>query len=114
MSQSVLSLKNVNIYQEGKAILSDVNLEVNHGEFIYIIGKTGSGKSSLMKTLYADLALTEGTASIVDYDLATLKERDIPYLRRKIGIIFQDFKLLPDRSVHDNMLFVLKATGWTN
>src|SRR6476620_11159854 len=114
MSQSVLSLKNVNIYQEGKTILSDVNLEVNHGEFIYVIGKTGSGKSSFMKTLYADLPLTEGQGSIVDYDLANLKESNIPYLRRKLGIVFQDFKLLPDRSVSDNMLFVLKATGWTD
>jgi cell division transport system ATP-binding protein len=114
MSQSVLSLKNVNIYQEGKAILSDVNLEVTHGEFIYIIGKTGSGKSSLLKTLYAELPLTEGEGTIVDFDLATLTEDDIPFLRRKIGIVFQDFKLLPDRTVKDNMLFVLKATGWTD
>ena len=114
MSQAVLSLKNVTIYQEDKAILSNVNLEVNHGEFLYIIGKTGSGKSSLMKTLYADLPLTEGTGHIVDYDLETLKEDDIPFLRRKIGIVFQDFKLLPDRSIKDNMLFVLKATGWVD
>lgn len=114
MSQTVLFLRNVNIYQENNKILSDVNLEVNHGEFIYIIGKTGSGKSSLMKTLYADLPLTEGQASIVDFDLATLKDDNIPYLRRKIGIVFQDFKLLPDRSVYDNMIFVLKATGWTD
>ena len=112
MSQSVLFLRNVTIYQEKKVILSDVNLEVNHGEFIYIIGKTGSGKSSLMKTLYADLPLTDGQATIVDYDLATLKEANIPFLRRKIGIVFQDFKLLPDRNVNENMLFVLKATGW--
>jgi len=114
MSQSVLSLKNVNIYQEGKVILSDVNLEVNHGEFLYIIGKTGSGKSSLLKTLYADLPLLEGEGKIVEFDLATLKESEIPFLRRKIGIVFQDFKLLPDRTVKDNMLFVLKATGWTD
>jgi cell division transport system ATP-binding protein len=114
MSQPVLSLKNVNIFQDERIILNDVSLEVNHGEFLYIIGKTGSGKSSLMKTLYADLPLREGQASIVDYDLAKLKESDIPFLRRKIGIVFQDFKLLPDRSVHENMLFVLKATNWTN
>ncbi|WP_026977889.1 cell division ATP-binding protein FtsE [Flavobacterium tegetincola] len=112
MSQNVLFLRNVNVYQEKNMILSNVNLEVNHGEFIYIIGKTGSGKSSLMKTLYADLPLKEGQASIVDYDLAALKESEIPYLRRKIGIVFQDFKLLPDRSINENMLFVLKATGW--
>ena len=114
MSQSVLSLKNVTIYQEAKSILTEVNLEVNHGEFLYIIGKTGSGKSSLMKTLYADLPLSEGEGSVVGFDLATLKENDIPFLRRKIGIVFQDFKLLPDRSINDNMLFVLKATGWTD
>lgn len=114
MSQAVLSLKNATIYQEDKVILSNVNLEVNRGEFIYIIGKTGSGKSSLMKTLYADLPLTEGNGHIVDFDLETMKEDDIPFLRRKIGIVFQDFKLLPDRSIQDNMLFVLKATGWTD
>ena len=114
MSEPILFLRNVTIYQENKVILANINLEVNNGEFIYIIGKTGSGKSSLMKTLYADLPLTEGQASIVDFDLATLKEDNIPYLRRKIGIVFQDFKLLPDRSVKENMLFVLKATGWTD
>ena len=112
MSQNVLSLRNVTIYQEKNKVLSNINLEVNHGEFIYIIGKTGSGKSSFMKTLYADLPLKEGEASIVDYDLAHLKESNIPFLRRKIGIVFQDFKLLPDRSINENMLFVLKATGW--
>jgi cell division transport system ATP-binding protein len=112
MSQPVVFLRNVAIYQDKKVIFSNVNLEVNHGEFIYVIGKTGTGKSSFMKTLYADLKLTEGQGSIVDYDLANLKESDIPYLRRKVGIVFQDFKLLPDRSVSDNMLFVLKATGW--
>lgn len=114
MSQAVLSLKNATIYQEDKVILSNVNLEVNRGEFIYIIGKTGSGKSSLMKTLYADLPLIEGNGHIVDFDLETMKENDIPFLRRKIGIVFQDFKLLPDRSIQDNMLFVLKATGWSD
>tara|TARA_R110002124_G_scaffold258276_1_gene424066 strand:+ start:987 stop:1670 length:684 start_codon:yes stop_codon:yes gene_type:complete len=112
MSQAVLSLKNATIYQEDKVILSNINLEVNRGEFLYIIGKTGSGKSSLMKTLYADLPLTEGEGHVVDFDLHTLKEDEIPFLRRKIGIVFQDFKLLPDRSIKDNMLFVLKATGW--
>jgi cell division transport system ATP-binding protein len=112
MSQPILFLKNVTIYQEEKVILTNVNLEVNHGEFIYLIGKTGSGKSSFMKTLYADLPLTEGQSNIVNFDLATLKEDDIPYLRRKLGIVFQDFKLLPDRTVNDNMIFVLKATGW--
>lgn len=113
MSQPVLSLQDVTIYQDNNAVLSDINLEVNHGEFIYIIGKTGSGKSSFMKTLYADLKLKEGEGTFVDYDLKTLREKDIPYLRRKIGIVFQDFKLLPDRNVYDNLLFVLRATGWS-
>ena len=113
MSETVLSLKNVTIYQDKNPVLNDVNIEVNHGEFIYLIGRTGSGKSSFLKTLYADLALSNGEGSVVDYDLATLKESDIPYLRRKLGVVFQDFKLLPDRSVKDNLLFVLKATGWS-
>ncbi len=114
MSKPVLSLKNVTISQEGKIILSNINLEVNQGEFIYIIGKTGTGKSSFMKTLYADLPLAEGEGTIVDFNLATLKEDDIPFLRRKIGFVFQDFQLLPDRNVKDNLYFVLKATGWTD
>lgn len=114
MPQPVLVLKDVTVYQEGNVVLSDVNLEVNPGEFIYIIGKTGSGKSSLMKTLYGDLKLKEGEGTFVEYELATLKEKDIPFLRRKIGIVFQDFKLLPDRRIKDNLLFVLRATGWTD
>lgn len=112
MSQPVLSLKDVTIYQENNAVLSDINLEVNHGEFLYLIGKTGSGKSSFMKTLYGDLPLKKGQGFFVDYDLAALKEKNIPYLRRKIGIVFQDFKLLPDRKISENLLFVLRATGW--
>lgn len=112
MSQTILSLKNVSIYQENNLILSDINLEVQKGEFLYFIGKTGSGKSSIMKVLYADLPLKEGEGTIVDYDLNALKEKDIPYLRRKIGIVFQDFKLLSDRNIKENLLFVLKATGW--
>jgi cell division transport system ATP-binding protein len=114
MNQTILSLKNVSIYQENNLILSDINLEVQKGEFLYFIGKTGSGKSSIMKVLYADLPLKEGEGTIVDYDLNTLKEKDIPYLRRKIGIVFQDFKLLSDRSIKENLLFVLKATGWVD
>lgn len=114
MSTPVLSLKNVNIYQAGKVILSNVNLEIEHGEFLYIIGKTGTGKSSLMRTLYADLPLSEGQGNIVGFDLASLKDDQIPFLRRKLGIVFQDFRLLPDRTIKENMLFVLKATGWTN
>lgn len=112
MNQPVLFLRNVNIYQDKAMILQDINLEVTKGEFIYLIGKTGSGKSSFMKTLYADLPLTEGQGSIVDFDLAKLKQKNIPYLRRKIGVVFQDFKLLPDRTVYKNLEFVLKATGW--
>lgn len=112
MAQPVLSLKDVTIYQDNNAVLSDVNLEVNHGEFLYLIGKTGSGKSSFMKLLYGDLPLKTGEGTFVDYDLAKLKERNIPFLRRKIGIVFQDFKLLPDRKINENLAFVLKATGW--
>ncbi len=113
MSEAVLSLKNAIIYQDKNPVLSEVNIEVKRGEFIYLIGRTGSGKSSFLKTLYADLDLTEGEGSVVGYDLNTLKESDIPYLRRKLGVVFQDFKLLPDRSVKENLLFVLKATGWS-
>ncbi|MEO8234502.1 MAG: ATP-binding cassette domain-containing protein [Flavobacterium sp.] len=112
MSKTILSLQDVNIYQSGNKIISDINLSVNPGEFIYIIGKTGSGKSSFMKTLYGDLPLTDGEGTIVDYDLNGLIDQDIPYLRRKIGMVFQDFKLLTDRTVANNLLFVLKATGW--
>jgi cell division transport system ATP-binding protein len=113
MSTPILYLQNVTIYQEKNPVLTNVNLEVNRGEFIYLIGKTGSGKSSFLKTLYADLPLTDGVGNIVEYDLKALKENDIPYLRRKLGVVFQDFKLLPDRNVKENLLFVLKATGWT-
>ncbi|MBT8393879.1 MAG: ATP-binding cassette domain-containing protein [Bacteroidia bacterium] len=112
MSNCILSLKNASIYQGNSLVLSEVNVDINKGEFVYLIGKTGSGKSSFMKTLYGDLQLNEGAGSIVDYDLRSLKERDIPFLRRKLGIVFQDFKLLPDRTVNDNLIFVLKATGW--
>ncbi|GAA4274314.1 ATP-binding cassette domain-containing protein [Aquimarina gracilis] len=114
MSNTVLSLKDASIYQRESLILSDVNVEVNKGDFVYLIGKTGTGKSSFMKTLYGDLPLLEGEGSIVDFDLPTLQENQIPFLRRKLGIVFQDFKLLNDRTVKDNLLFVLKATGWTD
>ncbi|TRZ42725.1 cell division ATP-binding protein FtsE [Robertkochia solimangrovi] len=112
MNDIILELRDVAIYQRENLVLSEINLTISKGEFVYLIGKTGSGKSSFMKTLYGDLPLTQGSGSIVEFDLRSLKERDIPYLRRKLGIVFQDFKLLPDRTINENLKFVLKATGW--
>ena len=109
---TIIEMKDVNVYQREALVLKSVDMHIEKGEFVYLIGKTGSGKSSLLKTLYADLELTEGTAAIADFDLKTLKTSQIPALRRKIGIVFQDFQLLTDRNIHDNLLFVLKATGW--
>ncbi|MBQ0769236.1 MAG: ATP-binding cassette domain-containing protein [Bizionia sp.] len=112
MPNTVLEFKDASIFQGDSLVLSDVNVKINKGDFVYLIGKTGSGKSSFMKTLYADIPLKSGEGHIVDFNLQTLKEKDIPFLRRKLGVVFQDFKLLTDRTVNDNLLFVLKATGW--
>lgn len=111
---SIVSLRNANIYQGDSLILNDVNFEVNSGDFVYMIGKTGSGKSSLLKTLYGDLYLKEGDGHVAGFDLKTLKWQTVPHLRRNLGIVFQDFRLLTDRNVNDNLEFVLKATGWTD
>ena len=112
MSNPVLQFKNASIYQGNSLVLKDVNVEVNEGEFVYLIGKTGTGKSSFLKTLYGDLELNEGEGSIVGFTLNGMKEKDIPYLRRKLGVVFQDFKLLNDRTINGNLEFVLRATGW--
>jgi len=112
MSESILELKDVAVFQKESLVLNEVSLDIKKGEFVYLIGKTGSGKSSFMKTLYGDLPLRQGEGTIVGFDLKTLKEKDIPFLRRKLGIVFQDFKLLPDRNINNNLQFVLKATGW--
>lgn len=110
----VIELKDVNIFQEDNLILNSIDFSLNEGEFKYIIGKTGSGKSSLLKTLYADIPLKNGDGMVAGYDLRKLDKKDIPFLRRKIGIIFQDFQLLNDRTVRDNLIFVMEATGWTD
>ncbi|WP_127844783.1 cell division ATP-binding protein FtsE [Psychroflexus aestuariivivens] len=112
MSDVILELNQASIFQRETLILSDVNIKIKRGEFVYLIGKTGTGKSSFMKTLYGDLPLQSGSGQIVDIDLQTLKEKHIPQLRRKLGVVFQDFKLLNDRTVKENLKFVLKATGW--
>jgi cell division transport system ATP-binding protein len=109
---TVIELNNVSIFQKNILILSQVTLSVEKGEFVYLIGKTGTGKSSLLKVLYADLPVAEGYINVAGFELATLKRKEIPLLRRKLGIVFQDFQLLTDRSVNENLLFVMKATGW--
>jgi len=113
MSDYVIELKDAQIYQDKTLILSDVNIQISKGQFIYLVGQTGSGKSSLLKTLYADLPLKEGKGSVAGYKLKKLKNSKVPFLRRKLGIVFQDFQLLPDRTISENMLFVMRATGWT-
>jgi cell division transport system ATP-binding protein len=113
-TESILQLQNAMIYQDDNLVLRAVDLHIRRGEFVYLIGKTGSGKSSLLKTLYAALTLREGSGQVVGYDLRNLNRRNIPLLRRRLGIVFQDFNLLTDRSVHRNLYFTLKATGWTN
>jgi len=112
MSEAVLSIKNANIYQGESLILTDVNITVSRSEFVYLVGKTGTGKSSLLKTLYGELPLKNGTANVAGFDLKDLTWKTVPFLRRNIGIVFQDFQLLTDRNVHDNLKFVLSATGW--
>jgi cell division transport system ATP-binding protein len=112
--QPVVQLENADIYQGHNLVLADVNFKINKGEFVFLIGRTGSGKSSLLKTLYADLWLESGTAEVAGYKLQKIKREEIPFLRRKVGIVFQDFQLFQDRSIEENLEFVLKATGWSN
>jgi cell division transport system ATP-binding protein len=112
MADKILELRKANIYQGNSLILQDVNISVEKGEFVFLVGKTGTGKSSLLKTLYGELPLTEGEGNVVGFDLKQLTWKTVPYLRRTIGIVFQDFQLLTDRNVHDNLEFVLQATGW--
>ena len=112
MSTAIIRLKDAKIYQKDHLVLSKVSFELQSGDFIYLIGKIGTGKSSLLKTLYGDLLLQEGLGEVVGFDLTSLKEKEIPYLRRGIGVVFQDFQLLSDRTVNDNLSFVLRATGW--
>lgn len=112
--QAIVSLRGVNLMQSGKLVLADVSMEVMPGEFIYLIGKTGSGKSTLLKTMYAAHTIHSGKGEVCGYSLHEMKEKDIPYLRRKLGFVFQDFQLLTDRTVYENLSFALQATGWEN
>ena len=112
MAEPIVELRNVNIYQGESLVLSDVNIVVNRGEFVYLVGKTGTGKSSILKTLYGDLELKEGDGKVVGYDLKNMDWKKVPFLRRNLGVVFQDFQLLTDRDVNNNLKFVLKATGW--
>ena len=108
----IIQYKNVSVNQSEQIVLHDVNLEIGEGEFVYLLGRVGSGKSSLMKTMYGELPITSGEAQILDYDISKLRRKQVPYLRRKLGVVFQDFQLLTDRNVEENLLFVLRATGW--
>ena len=112
MSEIVVQIEHANIYQSGSLILQDVNLNVQKGEFVYLVGKTGTGKSSLLKTLYGELTLTEGVGQVVGFNLKEMDWKKLPFLRRNLGVVFQDFQLLSDRNVNENLSFVLKATGW--
>jgi cell division transport system ATP-binding protein len=112
MAEIIVELKHANIYQGSNLILSDVNITVNKGEFVYLVGKTGTGKSSLLKTLYGDISLTEGEGQVAGFNLREMDWKKVPYLRRTLGVVFQDFQLLTDRNINDNLKFVLKATGW--
>jgi cell division transport system ATP-binding protein len=112
-SESIVSVKDVSIFQDNELVLENLNFDIHKSEFVYLIGKTGSGKSSLLKTLYADLPLQQGEIEIAGHQLQNIKRKNIPFLRRKIGVIFQDFQLLYDRNVVENLTFVMKATGWT-
>jgi cell division transport system ATP-binding protein len=114
MPEPIIELKHANIYQGDNLILQDVNLTVNKGEFVYLVGKTGTGKSSLLKTLYGELPLKEGEGTVVTYSLRGLDWKKVPYLRRNLGVVFQEFQLLTDRDVNNNLKFVLRATGWTD
>ncbi len=109
---TIIDIKNVSVFQKSNLVLADVNIEIDKGEFVYLIGETGSGKSSLLKILYGELSLIEGSGSLAGFDLKSLKSKEIPFLRRKLGIVFQDFQLLSDRSVNENLFFVMRATGW--